>query len=309
MAIVPDVERLLWDVVRDIEPTPNQIAAASGSHRYLRDLLNGGNIGRRIADSYLGGSYSRDTAIRPIDDVDVIFVVDPAGWDGPRWSGLPSPQAVLNTFANAIRYRYPLSSVYGQRRSVRLQLSHLDIDVVPAVIASADGTALKIPDADADEWLLTAPKLHARNATDVNAARNGVFKPLVKLLKYWNGNLPEPARLKSFTVETMAVRIFKEVQCSDLRDGLLKFLDFCARLDGQTRLYSWASDFGMSFGLFGISVPDAAGTASNTAHGVDATRIEKLSSRAAVSLERIGCADRARLTEAARTYVQEALRV
>lgn len=305
---MPSVEQLLWDIARDIEPTPSQVSAAAASHRNLRDLLDGGIIGRRIFDSFLSGSYSRDTAIRPIDDVDVIFVVDPNHWERAAWESLPSPQAVLNTFANAIRYRYPLSSVYGQRRSVRLQLSHLDIDVVPAVVATADGLGLKIPDSDVDEWILSAPKIHAGNATNVNTARNGLFKPLVKLLKFWNGNLPEPARLKSFTIETMAIRIFRELPFTDLRSGLLYFLDFCAHLDGRTRMYRWGSEYGMSFGVFGISVPDAAGTASNTAHGVDAGRIAKLSSRAATSLNRILSADKAQFTETARSYVQEAFR-
>lgn len=48
-------------------------------------------------------------------------------------SGASSNYLVLESFATAIRRRYALSSVYGQRRSVRLELNHLDIDVVPAI--------------------------------------------------------------------------------------------------------------------------------------------------------------------------------
>jgi len=304
---VPDVNSYLWKIVADIEPTPAQVGAAAASHARLRELLDGGNIGRRIIRSFLSGSYARKTAIRPIDDVDIVFVVDPSAWRS-TWSSLPSPEAVLNTFANAVRYRYPVSTVVGQRRSVRLQLNHLDIDVVPAIVASQDGTVLKIPDSDSNEWILSAPELHSAQATTVNQLRGGLFKPIVKLLKFWNSNLPEPARFKSFTVETMATRMFKEVSISELHDGLTKFLDFCASTAGSARCYSWQSQFGMSFDFFGTSIPDAAGTASNTAAYVDGERREKFVKRAIVSLDRMLAAGRARLTESAQAYVDEALR-
>ena len=305
---MPDINAYLREIVADIEPTPAQVEAASASHARLRELLDGGNIGNRIIRSFLSGSYARKTAIRPIDDVDIVFVVDPSAWRS-SWSSLPSPEAVLTTFSNAIRYRYPVSTVVGQRRSVRLQLSHLDIDVVPAILASSqDPKVLRIPDTDANEWILSAPERHGDQATAVNQLRGGLFKPLVKLLKFWNSNLPEPARFKSFTVETMATRIFKEVSIADLNDGLIKFLDFCASTAGSARCYTWQWQFGMSFSFFGTSIPDAAGTASNTAGYIDSERREKFVKRAIVSLDRMLAAGRARLTEAARAYVDEALR-
>ena len=74
------VEAALWQLAREIEPTPTQKAGAQGSHNYLRGLLNTGQMAQRITNSYLSGSYARDTAIRPIDDVDVVFEIDPTAW-------------------------------------------------------------------------------------------------------------------------------------------------------------------------------------------------------------------------------------
>ena len=144
------VEVALWQLVREIEPTPTQKAGAQGSHNYLRGLLNTGQMAQRITNSYLSGSYARDTAIRPIDDVDVVFEIDPTAWGGGSilLASLPPPERVLESFANAIRYRYPVSSVFGQRRSVRLSLYHLDIDVVPAVPDRQQPWLVSIPDRD-----------------------------------------------------------------------------------------------------------------------------------------------------------------
>jgi Second Messenger Oligonucleotide or Dinucleotide Synthetase domain len=263
-------EALLVDLVRQIEPTPTQKSGAKRSHTYLRDLLASGKMEERIVDDYLSGSYARDTAIRPLEDVDIIFVVDPSYWKIPFLSSLPAPADVLGTFERAIRYRYDGSSLRTQRRSIRLHLNHLDIDVVPAVVADASTGMLKIPDGDAGEWITTGPQIHSAMATEVNSLRGGKFKPLVKLLKQWNSTLPSTARLKSFAIETMAVRIFKKVAFRQLDEGLGHFIGFVFRF--SSHLYS-GDTYGMTNGLFGgLEVPDVARTGSNITANVDANR-------------------------------------
>ena len=119
-------EEFLVNLVRKWEPTERQKQEVSASQQHLRNLLHESRL--PVIDSYLSGSYSRDTALRPIDDVDIIFVVDPSHWS--FWPALyrPQPNEVLESFARAIRRRYTLSSVYGQRRSVNLRLSDLVVD-------------------------------------------------------------------------------------------------------------------------------------------------------------------------------------
>lgn len=346
-------ETQLWDLVRKIEPSQSQKDGAQRSHNYLREVLNTGQMASRILDSYLSGSYSRDTAIKPLDDVDIIFIIDPSKWQSPPGmdeagenirSGIrqaregvtrgyagtreeygtgmremfrqmrgrplsvhPSPSAVLNTFANAIRYRYPVSSVYGQRRSVRLELDHLDIDVVPGILTN-DEMIIQIPNRESDSWILTAPKKHAETATAVNKVRNGKFKPLVKLLKCWNGNLPSTASFKSFAIETMAIRIFVKTPFQSLEEGLLLFYDFVAKLS-QNSLYPWTETFGMSFSWLECVVPDAAGMGSNTTAGVDSEHKKKFIENATRSRDRMVEARNAISVETACKRVAEALRI
>lgn len=80
----------------------------------------------RIVESYLSGSYARETAIRPLEDVDIIFLIDPRHWPISLFASYPEPDAVLKTFSNAIRRRYQDSSLRTQNRSVRLRLIHLN---------------------------------------------------------------------------------------------------------------------------------------------------------------------------------------
>lgn len=270
-------ETQLRDLVRRIEPTPKQKLGAARSQKHLRQLLDSGNMAQRIDTSYLSGSYSRDTAIHPLDDVDIIFVVNTSYWRKSfsllfGSSDYPTPRSILQSFARAIRYRYRVSSVFGQRRSVCLQLYHLNIDVVPAIRDQQQVDVIRIPDTLADKWILTSPLRHREKATNVNKFQDGRFKPLVKLLKYWNGNLPRTAHLKSFAIETMAVRIFQDFRFESLQQGLLCFFDFVAFASGNETLFKWSDKYGLSLGWWSPSIPDAAGLSGNIIEGIDNER-------------------------------------
>src|SRR5262249_8567460 len=161
---------------------------------------------------------------RPLEDVDIVVVIDPAHWDISFFDNKPAPDTLLTSFAGALRRRYPDSGVHLQRRSVGLKLYHLDLDVVPAIEQSND--MILIPDCTTGEWLSSAPKRHTAIASRINAQRGQKLKPLIKLLKQWNNALPSTAHLKSFTIETIALRLFEHVNFGTLDEGLLLYFDF-----------------------------------------------------------------------------------
>jgi hypothetical protein len=305
-----ELDVILRGILADIEPTATQKDGAQRSHRYLRDLLNTGQMAARIHGSYLSGSYARDTAIRPLDDVDIIFEIDPSHWSSGffPFNSMPRPEGVLESFAAAVRRRYAGSSVYAQRRSIRLELYHLNIDVVPAIRGNDDRSLISIPDRDGDEWIKSSPQRHSENATRVNKKCAGRFKPLVKLLKFWNSNLPETIRCKSFLIETIAVRLFEEVSFDTIEDGLLLFWDFLASRYSVPPIYNWRGDYGMSFGWLAVSVPDAAGTGSNTAARLEHARARGLAAKARISRDRLVTAQNARADAARAKTILSALR-
>jgi hypothetical protein len=302
------VDAALRAVLQSIEPTPAQKDGARRSHNHLRRLLDSGQMGPRIGDIYLSGSYARNTAIAPLDDVDLIVEIDPAAWRSDYlFSARPSPERLLQSFASALRYRYPHSSVIRQRRSVCLRLNHLDIDVVPAIPTDQEGIIL-VPDRYSDDWIRSAPKLHTRIASAVNAKQLGQLKPLVKIVKLWNSNLPANARCKSFMIETIATRIFSEIRIGTPAQGAILFWDFLAHQYESSSLREWKSGFGMDFGWFGVKVPDAAGAGSNTATYVDRDRALALCTKARISCDKMVRAASARTDEAMQRGALMALR-
>lgn len=307
-------ETQIWGIIRSVEPTQTQKDGAKRSHNYLRDILCTGQMAARINGSYLSGSYARDTAIYPLDDVDIIFLIDPSYWGAsPLWtvsrSFYPAPDKVLDSFARAIRYRYPISSVYGQRRSVCLQLNHLDIDVVPAVQDKGNPKYIYIPDSTASQWIISSPLMHSENATSVNKYQNGKFKPLVKLLKYWNGNLPSTAKFKSFAIETMAVRIFQNFQFNTLQDGLKYFFDYIAYASGNQTVLGWNDRYGISLGWLTANIPDSAGTGSNIVASLDEERRKRFVENAIRSRDKVVESINTAYVDTAYRRVTEALKM
>jgi hypothetical protein len=287
-----DCEKQLRKFISSIEPTRNQKNGAKRSQNYLRDILCTGQMASRIKNHYLSGSYSRNTAIYPLDDVDIIFVIDPSFWNRKfrllfGLSDYPAPESVLKSFANAIRYRYKDSSVNIQRRSVCLRLFHLDIDVVPAIQDQENPQLIRIPDSSANYWLTSSPLQHSENATIVNREQNGKFKPLVKLLKYWNGNLPNTAKFKSFAIETMAVRIFSENDITSLQEGLALFFDFIAWVSSNNSEFTWDNDYQISLTWLSSKIPDAADTNTNIIEGMDNERRKRFTEAAIRSRNKI----------------------
>ncbi len=202
-------EKELKRLVREIEPTATQKEGAKRSQSYLRRQLQEGGIGERVLDSYLSGSYRRKTAIYPLEDVDIVFVIDPAAWPGALFglADKPNPSTVLQSFASALRYRYRKTSAFTQRRSIRLELDHLHVDCVPA-IAIEGSDFIWVGDRKNDAWIQSSPKRHEAALTNANQRSDALVVPIVKLLKCWNRRLPSKARVRSFVVETLAVTLF-----------------------------------------------------------------------------------------------------
>jgi hypothetical protein len=302
-----DLESLLAARASALAPTAKQLADASRSQQHLRQLLDSGRMQNRIVESFLIGSYARHTALRPLDDVDIVFVIDPSAWqDGyERFvNKLPDPDRVLGSFARAIGYRYEDSGVHLQNRSVGLKLYHLDIDAVPAVVHPSQAGWLRVPDRRAGSWIDSGPLAHASVATAINKRDDGRFVPLVRLLKAWNAGLPTTVVLRGFAIETLATRLFQTIALPSLHRGLVFFYDFVAWLGGhKAEAAQWTDPCDVSFGWFGPKLPDVAGTGANVLAGIESDRIKAFSAAARVMRDALFSAARARTVDGGWKYI------
>lgn len=189
------------DLLYEIEPSKSTVEACSSAHRTLRAALeDDDNFGQFLEETFLSGSYVRDTAIRPRKindvlqrpDVDIIVVTNHTTDDDPH--------TVLNALHQAL-VDAGYENLKVNRRSIAVTLAGVDMDVVPVI---ENGDSYLIPDIELKHWLPTNPPAHTQWTVDVNADADGRFKPLVKLVKWWRReHLWNLRRPKGFILECL----------------------------------------------------------------------------------------------------------
>ena len=197
MANSADFESFL----KDINPSKTTIEEASRLHRNLRDhLKESDTYGSVYQDTYLSGSYAKQTFIRPkkdSDGCDIDIIVE------TNHSIAVAPCNVLSELEGAIRERGCYQSVRMQTHSVGIDMANFHLDVAP-LVKDEDGL-LYIGSKDNGEWKQTNPKEHLTWTTEVNQGFNGDYKPLVKIMKWWRReNCPSWVEFpKGITLEKM----------------------------------------------------------------------------------------------------------
>jgi hypothetical protein len=180
-----------------IEPKAQTVAKAKKAHETLRDQLkNDEEISKADPESYLAGSYARDTAIKDINDVDIILLLDVD-------HNTTGPEVVVAWLQSVLQNHY--SEVNKQGRSVQVVTdSGFQLDVVPSEPMIDKDSPIWIPDRDAGRWVASHPKGQIEFGVKRNASTDGFYKPLVKAMKHWRDRLsPEAARAKSYILESL----------------------------------------------------------------------------------------------------------
>ncbi|HVS81988.1 MAG TPA: hypothetical protein VHE60_09660, partial [Pyrinomonadaceae bacterium] len=150
-----------------IEPNDADVADAKAAHEKVRQQLRTDKESKDAhKDTFLSGSYARDTAINDINDVDVIWIVDIDRWK-------PTPPELVLAWTEAILLKY-YKEITRQGRSVRaVAAKGVCLDIVPATLIAADDGPLWIPDRNAHDWVATHPKGQIQAKTNKNQATNG----------------------------------------------------------------------------------------------------------------------------------------
>ncbi|AKQ70334.1 hypothetical protein A176_007246 [Myxococcus hansupus] len=207
--------------ISSLELTEGQRDEVSRQHTLVREELS-----RRLAGcetSFLSGSYSRSTAIRPLHDIDIFTVVGRASSTPPE-----TPDAALKRVRQALHEAWPNKELpILQQHSVHLEFtkSGIEFDVVPAYQHLSQELFL-IPEGNTGRWIHTNPRIHKGLSTDANELAGKKFKPLIKAVKHWNrqhGSSP----LRSFHLEVMGYEAFSQAPVGYL-EGLHTLFAFMA---------------------------------------------------------------------------------
>ncbi|MCW2982978.1 MAG: hypothetical protein JWR63_548 [Conexibacter sp.] len=208
----------------NLEITPSEQALASRRQNEIRTHLE---TQFSLDRSFLTGSYARHTKTKKLKDVDIFCVLRSDGADaGVREQ---DPITILTKLQSALGAKYTAPTPTIGRRSCTIQFSTTDevpsFDVVLAF--DRDGGGFDIPDRVAGEWIASDPSVHKAKATDKNAACDGKWIPLVKMIKGFNREWEKPVR-PSFLLEVMALDLVKP-PFGRYQDEMVLFLANAAR--------------------------------------------------------------------------------
>lgn len=272
------------DFLYEIEPSTSTASACSSAHNTLRECLRTDEtFSEYHEDTFLSGSYKRDTAIRPQKiggvlqrpDVDIIVVTNHTEDD--------APQTVLNSLEAALADS-GYKNIKVNRRSIAVTLATVDMDVVPII---ENGDSYLIPDVELKKWLTTNPPAHTQWTIDVNRAADGRFKPLVKLFKWWRRvHLADLRRPKGFILERLVAEHMSltESNYEALFVGLLETIRDTYGYYAALGLVPWLEDPGVpgnnvfsnvtadEFKQFYDKVKEQAGTARQAKDETDADK-------------------------------------
>lgn len=217
MSLQKDFESFL----SDIEPSQSTVQSISTAQNNLRSYLDGhGDYAEICESTFLSGSYAKHTAIRPAKDDDNRDVdIDVETSHDISSNSTDVMIELRDALLDSSRY----SSAHLQTHSVGINLSKLDIDVVPL---ASDGTNWFIGNVDDGSWSKTNPRGHLEWSTQTNKEHNGTYKPTVKILKWWRREkCPKEERWpKGITLEKIIADCFPEgvSQYEDILIGLFQ---------------------------------------------------------------------------------------
>lgn len=188
----------------------------------------------RIAGRYqYFGSFARKTKVQPLDDVDILVVLNGKGTASTHSAGYThwlrlddstsrlrhyldgygyvNSTKILNKLKSALKSIAVYRSAELNRRgeAVVLNLISYDwsFDLVPAfaVRDGSDGVAYYLIPDGKGEWKRTDPRLDQAAVTQANQWQDGNLIPLIRTMKYWNFRGRSAPRIGSYHLEAILI--------------------------------------------------------------------------------------------------------
>lgn len=236
-----DLNSKLRDHARRLSPTVADQDLIGKVYQSLNELFG-------TANCIQIGSYPRFTAITPIHDLDVLYVL--GKWDENNHS----PEATLQNLHRLLGTSYVnptrLATKFSrQTHSVTIEYSSgtkvmLSVDIVPAYTFASNEYHLptyRVPEVirqgshekrhstpwDSSKesgWIHSDPRGYIAAATEVG--ENSDFRKAVKIAKDWKNQLKsedEKLKLKSFHLEQVITSMFQDNPTLDLSRALFDF--------------------------------------------------------------------------------------
>ncbi len=229
--MVTTIQQAFQTLKSNVEITTLQKETTATRQAAVRSALDNGLA---VNETFLTGSYARNTMIAPLKeaDVDIFAVLDDKyfyNYNGQNGG----PAGLLDLVKRTLKKTYtqtPDISRNGQ--AVTIIFNDFQVDVVPAFYRQGGG--FLIPCSITQAWISTDPKKHVELVSSSNQAHNGDLIPLIKMIKAWNKS--HSSFFRSFHLEVLVLSILENVRISSFPSGVRYYFGKAAGLIVQKNL-------------------------------------------------------------------------
>jgi hypothetical protein len=216
----------------NLEITGLQSETVSTRQKNVREVVQSD---LQVLDSFLTGSYARNTMIAPLKeaDIDIFFVLDPKYFFQYNTGQNGGQAGLLDLVKRAVKKTYTVTpDISRNGQAVTIRFTDFVVDVVPGFNRKDSGYL--IPNSISQSWIPTDPKRHVEIISASNKTHNGDLIPLIKMIKGWNKN--NNKYFRSFHLEVLAYQIFEGVTISNYSSGMRWFFGKAKELIGKPNL-------------------------------------------------------------------------
>jgi hypothetical protein len=161
------------------------------------------------------GSYSRDTIIRPLDDIDLYIRIDYS-----KHADGKSPREIIMLFRQELKRTLPETPMKESPPCIKIKFFNKRFEVVPVVSYRDNDDLYDIPTSDLKGWEPCFPTLPNKWLTQANKRNGGLFIPLIKMVKQWIRNNGLRTPIKSFHIELLTDLIFSKYNIENYPQGI-----------------------------------------------------------------------------------------
>jgi hypothetical protein len=238
------ITKLREYVIKKLSPTEGERKLITMIYDSFQSLLN--------QNCFQTGSYPRFTSIRPIHDLDIVFVI--GNWDEKNHDPLETLKLlqlkIQTEYKNPTKYQYEVSLCTHSIDVIYKENNEeiFSVDIVPGYIFSKNefnDDTYQVPEVlnfhhgktrldfyqrlsfehKDMNWIVSDPKGYIEIAKKVNQQNND-FRKSVKFIKAWKKSCETKDSnflLKSFHIEQIVTKYFQENSNLNIFDCIFKF--------------------------------------------------------------------------------------
>ncbi len=194
---------LLTQVQRDDAMTKRAgVVSCLNSHYY--GLSSGG------ANSFLVGSWGKDTMMRPPRDVDVYFLLPSSVYQRFQSYSYNPQAALLQEVKRVLANKYSSTDMCGDTHIILVRFGSFAVEVVPSFLTTTQGIYLICDSGGGGCYKDTAPGDEIAHVRNVDQACASNLRPLIRMAKTWQAVCNVP--IKSFYLELIAADFLRAAQ-------------------------------------------------------------------------------------------------